>query len=116
MHELSIAQELKTAVEEIMRDHPEERVTEVHVCIGELQSIIPETLHTSFQAITDETALHNTRLIIHPRSIKTHCATCDCEFVIKEFSFICPHCQGTQLQVISGDELHIQSLETEPWP
>ncbi len=116
MHELSIAQELKTAVEEIMQDHPKERVTEVHVRIGELQSIIPEILHSSFQAITECTVLQNARLIIHPCSIETHCITCDREFVVQEFSFICPHCQGTQLQVISGDELHIQSLETEPWP
>ena len=41
------------------------------------------------------------------------CASCDTEFPVDNYQFICPSCSGPDISIVSGEELFIDSLEGE---
>jgi hydrogenase nickel incorporation protein HypA/HybF len=41
------------------------------------------------------------------------CQTCNQTFKLEEFNWTCPHCQGNIVDVISGKELLVESIEVE---
>ncbi|MCK5556754.1 MAG: hydrogenase maturation nickel metallochaperone HypA, partial [Candidatus Hydrogenedentes bacterium] len=41
------------------------------------------------------------------------CASCDTEFPVDNYQFICPSCGGPDISIVSGEELFIDSLEGE---
>lgn len=45
--------------------------------------------------------------------LKMRCKTCNNEFEINDYAYICPNCQKTDCELISGNELLIKSLEAE---
>jgi hydrogenase nickel incorporation protein HypA/HybF len=44
------------------------------------------------------------------------CTACDREWEIELPAFRCPSCGGAEVQVVSGDELEVESIEVEEEP
>ena len=113
MHELSIAQNI---VEMIQRHIPQDewnQVVAVKVRIGAVAGIVPDSLKFSFQAITAESALCNARLITEHIPFRVHCRTCNSTTENEDGFAMCGDCESTDIQVLSGTELHVVEIELE---
>jgi len=113
MHELSIAQNI---VEMIQRHIPQDewnQVVAVKVRIGAVAGIVPDSLKFSFQAITAESALCNARLITEHIPFRVHCRTCNTTTENEDGFAMCGECESTDIQVLSGTELHVVEIELE---
>jgi hydrogenase nickel incorporation protein HypA/HybF len=113
MHELSIAQNI---VEIIQKNIPEpewEHVFKVHLKIGELGGVVPESLEFSFQAITSESPLRHARLDIESVPFRVQCYNCKAITENEAGFVICEKCGSTNTKVISGSELHVTEIEIE---
>jgi len=116
MHELTIAQNIVSIIEEELkkRDQLEARVNQVFFNTGRLNAVIPESLRHNFNRIKNEKPfLREAELVIKEIPIVIRCRDCGEESTIEEPIFMCQHCNSTNIEVISGKKMYIDSLEID---
>lgn len=113
MHELSIATSIVEAVTEEIRLRHLPAPQAIVVRVGALSGVLPDALQFSYEAITVDTPLANTKLIIEEIPVTAVCHACNAEFAVEAFAFACPECNSSRIEVIRGEELDIAYLEIE---
>lgn len=113
MHETAIARQIVVIVEETLKSYPNARCKTVHVQIGELTAVIPESLIFAYQAATADTPLSESKLNIITIPILAECKTCSQQFGIRDFDFHCPFCRSQDIEIRQGRELHVEKLELD---
>jgi len=111
MHELGIATEIINIVQHEMIKRHLDKIKTIGLRIGALSGVDPEALTFGFQAATMDTPLTGTELAIEHIPVQGSCKSCDKEFEVKDFIFICPHCDSRDIQIMHGEELDISYLE-----
>jgi hydrogenase nickel incorporation protein HypA/HybF len=107
MHELSICTSIAAIVSEHADGRPVERV---HLDIGHLRQVIPDTLRYSWGIVATEPPLAGSELVINHIPATLACRACGARTTIDVPVFRCP-CGSTQTDVVSGQELLVRSLE-----
>jgi hydrogenase nickel incorporation protein HypA/HybF len=114
VHELSICYGILEvaagALEALPRPLP--RVERVSVRIGRLTAVVPDTLRHYFGLLTPGTALEGAALVIDEVPIRGRCGDCAGRFEIDTLSFTCPRCGSGLVELLSGRELEVVSLDT----
>ena len=113
MHEMSIAQSLIEMIKEEMQRHDAKTLRSVRLNIGEMTAVVPDALSFCFEVATTGTELEGARLIMDIIPLKGFCRDCKMEFVIKEYTFICPSCLSTKIEIIAGQDLSIVEIEVD---
>ncbi len=113
MHEFSIANSIVSTITQEMEQRNLTNLKEVGVRIGALSGVDPESLRFSFEVIIAETPFSNARLKIENIPVQGKCHTCNREFEVKKFIFICPLCDSRNIEAIHGEELDVAYLEVE---
>ena len=112
MHEMGIAlQIVEIAVASLPADLGDARVAAVNLKIGKLAAVVPESLRFCFDAAIKDTRLSGARLVIEEVPVVARCKDCRAQWAINEPVFICPTCEGGSLEILSGRELDIESIE-----
>lgn len=114
MHELSICQGImqvaSAALDPLSRPFP--RICRITVRIGRLTAVVPESLRYHFDLLAPGTVLEGATLVIEEVPVRGHCADCTTRFTIDALSFTCPGCGSGFVELLSGRELQVVSLET----
>jgi hydrogenase nickel incorporation protein HypA/HybF len=113
MHELSLAQNIISIMEEQMRDRPSSRVTAVHVQVGKMSNVLVDSLIFGFDTLICGTAFNDAKLVIEEPPVQVRCRSCFAESEINHLNFICGQCGGVDVEVIGGNELFVDSIEIE---
>ena len=115
MHEFSICQGLvKAILSELKKlDPPNPKLVKASVVIGRLRQIIPETLQSSYEALTKDTAIAGSKLQIINAPIIARCPNCGWEGEIKENHFRCGKCGCGEIELSGGMELYLNNLTVE---
>jgi hydrogenase nickel incorporation protein HypA/HybF len=87
------------------------KVERVNLTVGKLSAVVPESLRFCFQVASRETALEGAELNIEEIPVVARCKQCRHQWTIDEPVFRCPACDGTTIDVVSGRELDIRSIE-----
>ena len=112
MHEMGIAlQIVEIATASLPADLGNARVAQVNLKIGKLAAIVPESLRFCFDVAIKDTALEGCQLDIEEMSVVARCKDCNAQWTIDEPVFICKTCQSGSLEILSGRELDIESIE-----
>jgi hydrogenase nickel incorporation protein HypA/HybF len=110
MHEMSITQGI---VEICENSAAGRKVLSVTLEIGELSSVIPDSVEFCFEACTRDTALEGARLLIDRIPARGHCLACSTEFPVKAYYEACPNCGEYRVEILTGEELRVKELEVE---
>lgn len=113
MHELSVAQALVEQVEQIVQAQNAKGVSLIRVRIGALSGVVPELLGTAFSLAAAGSTAALARLEMVEAPIRVHCQTCGTESDATANRLLCGACGDWHTQVISGDELILESVELE---
>lgn len=109
MHELSICGAIAGIVTERAGDR---RVETIHVQVGQLRQIVPDTLTYCWSLVTADTTLGGSRIAVESIPAKIACRTCGGTMEIGDLPvFVCGKCQGVDVEVIAGEEFLITSLD-----
>lgn len=112
MHEMGIAlQIIEIATASIPEDLKSVRVERVNLAVGKLAAVVPDSLRFCFEIAAGETPLAGAELHIEEIPVTASCDDCDHQWTIDQPAFICPACTGGRLQILSGRELDIVSIE-----
>lgn len=115
MHELSIM----TSVLDIVISHAQKngarRVQKVNMQIGIMSDIIPEWAQTYFDMLSKDTIASEAILDIERIPVKIRCRECGHEFGFKdrEWKFSCEKCESSDIELLSGREFMVSSIEIE---
>jgi len=107
VHELSIC----TALASIVEQHAEGRVVaSVHLDVGHLRQVVPETLAFSWEVVVAGTPLEGSVLDVNHIPAVIECRSCGAATTLTAPVFRCP-CGYTAVDVVAGDELVVTSLD-----
>jgi hydrogenase nickel incorporation protein HypA/HybF len=110
MHEFSIA---AAVADTAVRHAGGRRVTVVRVRFGRLRQVVPDSLAFAFGIVTRETVCEGARLEQEIVPARLRCPACETQWEIELPAFRCPDCQGADVEVLSGEELEVESIEVE---
>ncbi len=112
MHEMGIAMEMiNIAISSIPEDIENPQVEKVNVKIGKLSTVVPDSLHFCFDTAIKETILDGAVLTIQEVPVVVSCNDCKAEWEISEPVFSCEKCKSGSVEIISGQELEMISIE-----
>ncbi len=109
VHELSLC----AAIADIVTRRAERRhVAVVHVRIGELRQVVPDTLEFCWSMVTDGTYLADADLEIERVPATVHCRSCDqIAPMAGVFAVACPACGSVEVDITAGDEFDVTALD-----
>ncbi len=112
MHEMGIAMQVAEIAEaSIPEDMKDSQVESVNLRVGKLAAVVPDSLRFCFEIITKDTRLAGAALNIEEVPVTARCKACDIEWDIDGPVFTCIKCKSGSIEVMSGQELEISSIE-----
>ena len=112
MHEMGIAlQIVDIARASIPEDMVSPRVERIHLKVGKLAAVIVDNLTFCFEVAAKETVLAGAELVVEEIPVTARCRQCRAQWTIDEPVFVCRDCQSGDLEILSGRELDIESID-----
>ena len=107
MHELAIAE---SVVDTVTQRLPGAKITRVHLEIGALSGVVPDSIKFCFDLATEGTPLEGAALEITEPPARCRCRACGTEFRPDPPIVLCP-CGSADVAVLGGEELKILSVQ-----
>ena len=118
MHEMSLVRPLIQIIKEEAEAAGVEKITAVHLVIGEGRDIVIHLLESMFQFMARGTVAENAKVIVQHVPYMVKCNQCQTEFhleVMEPEKWVCPGCGAYKdYKQVSGQEFYISKLEATP--
>jgi hydrogenase nickel incorporation protein HypA/HybF len=113
MHELPVTESILEIALRHARDAGAKRITDLHLVIGQLASIIDDSVQFYWDIISKGTLAENA--ILHFRRIPAEmlCKDCRARYQPSDDDFACPQCGSTHIQITAGEEFYLESIDVE---
>jgi hydrogenase nickel incorporation protein HypA/HybF len=112
MHEMGIAIQIidiaKSSIPKNLDGVPIERV---NIAVGKMSAIVPSSLKFCFDIATKQTPLEGATLHIEELPVTLQCKNCNNKWTADQPMFVCEKCEHTEVEMLSGRELDILSIE-----
>ncbi len=109
MHELSVCASIADIVN---RRAAERRVAAIHLRIGQLRQVVPDTLLYCWSVLSADTELDGSVLEVESVPARISCNACGHETEIGDYPlFVCAGCDGVDVEVVAGEEFLITALD-----
>ena len=110
MHELSLSSAI---VNTAVKHAGGRRVTVVSLRVGRLRQVVPDTLEFYFEFVARDTLCEGARLEQEVIDARLRCTPCAREWEIEIPAFRCPTCGGSEVEIATGNEFEVESIEVE---
>jgi len=112
MHEMGIAlQVLEICQASIPPEMENPRVERINLKIGKLSAVVADSLRFCFEAASQDTIFSGVELAIEEIPVIIRCNDCQAETEIDEPLFSCAQCGSNNIEMISGREMDISTIE-----
>ena len=111
MHEAGLMQNVLEMSLERAKAHNAARIEAINIKIGVLAGVVPDALEFAFEAMKKGTMAENARLNVDYAPVVCWCRGCEKEFKPEDFSSICPACGKNDIEIRSGLEMNLISIE-----
>ena len=113
MHELAVTENII----DIACRHAQEagggHITRIHLVIGELSSIVDDSVQFYFDFIAQDTLAAGAELTFQRIPITIVCGECEHKWQPTTADWTCPQCGADKARVVAGREFYIDSIEVE---
>lgn len=112
MHELSLCGAIAEIAFRRAADRP---VSVIHLRVGQLRQVVPDSLIFCWDMVTEGTELEGS--VLHLESVRAElsCRDCAIEFTLPDPpAFACPRCGGLNVSVVAGEDFDVTALEFVP--
>jgi hydrogenase nickel incorporation protein HypA/HybF len=113
MHELSVTQ----SILEIALRHAEnanaQRITDLYLVIGQLSSIVDDSVEFYWDIIAKETIAAGANLHFKRLPIEVLCLECENRFNPNKGDYTCPQCRSSQIKIVQGEEFLLEAINIE---
>jgi len=113
MHELAVTESILN----IALDHAQRsgavRVTDLYLVIGQLSSIVDDSVQFYWDIVSNETICAGAQLHFERIPAQMKCLDCDHGYAISHGLEACPQCGSFRVRVHAGEEFRLESIEVE---
>ena len=102
---------IEIATASIPDDIENVRVERVNLKVGKLSAVVPDSLRFCFEIAAKDTPLSGAELHIDEIPVIAVCRECHTKWRINEPAFRCKECESGSIDIVSGRELDIESIE-----
>ena len=113
MHELSITQSMIDIVLEKAGKAGAKEIKTINLVIGELSGFVEESVKFYFNFLARDTIAEGAELNFMPVSAQGKCRLCGTVFSLQEADWNCPQCGVSDIDIIAGRELFVESINVE---
>ena len=89
------------------------RIASLHLKLGTFSGVVEDALRFSFEVASRETRAEGAVLEVESIPLMIRCADCGRESAIQPFLFQCPSCGSRRVDILTGRELALDSIEGE---
>jgi hydrogenase nickel incorporation protein HypA/HybF len=113
MHELAVTESILEIAIRHAQQASAARVADIYLVIGQLSSIVDDSVQFYWDAITEDTICSGAKLHFKRIAARMHCQDCSGEFEMASQLEPCPACGSYRLVVTAGEEFYMDSIEVE---
>ena len=113
MHELSITENILAITLRHAAQANATRVTDIHLVIGQLASIVDDSVSFYWDIISKGTLAEGAELHFQRIPTEMECLACDQRYQPNDRQLACPHCGSHQVKVVAGEEFYLESIGVE---
>jgi len=113
VHELAVTQNILDIVLSEAKAAQASRITKISLVIGELSGVVSDCVLFYFDFLKKGNAAEKATIDFRLVPAELRCRDCLTNFNPKDSAWICPNCRNTSLEVISGRECYVESIEVE---
>ena len=110
MHELSLA---GAVIDTATRHADGRRITAVHLRVGHLRQVVPDSLQFYFGHVAQGTPCEGARLSLEVVPAELCCNDCGAGWELAEVAFRCPSCGAGVVAVVAGEEFEVEWINVE---
>jgi hydrogenase nickel incorporation protein HypA/HybF len=112
MHELPVIESICAAVSQIAEKYPGRRVTKINIVVGDLSSIIDDSLEYYFDNIRKDPLLTKAGLHITRTPAIAICGACHSKIAVSlPLNDACTKCGSKNIRINGGLEFYLDSIE-----
>lgn len=113
MHELAVTQSILNIVLNYAEKAGAAKVTKIYLVIGELSSIVDESVQFYWEIIAKNTLAEQADLIFRRVSASLECLDCNTIYQLDGNVIYCPSCGSTRIKILSGEEFYLEAIDIE---
>jgi len=119
MHELPISQNILKIALRYGDESKAKRITDLYLVIGQLSSIIDDSIQFYWPIISKGTIAEDAILHFKRIPAKLECAQCGTSYLIEDGNLTliedgnlttCPTCDSSQIKILTGKEFQLESI------
>ena len=113
MHEQSIVESIMALSLEHTKKANAGKIRRIYLVVGDLSGVVDESMNFYFRILSKNTLADQAELFFMHTPAQLRCRHCETVFEPQKLNFHCPQCQEEQVDIVSGRELYIESLDVE---
>jgi hydrogenase nickel incorporation protein HypA/HybF len=113
MHEQGIVESLLALALENAEKAKASKILRIYLVVGELSGVFDEAVDFYFGFLSRDTIAAEASLFFTITPAQLRCRNCNTVFSPEKLDLHCPKCKEQQVEIISGRELYIDSMEVE---
>lgn len=113
MHEMAIAQGILDIVLKTAAENNAKKVTGIKLLVGQMTQIEPESLTFGFEALAIGSIAEGANVDITIVPLVGQCNSCEQQFPVERYCFVCPNCNSASVALVSGRELAVDYVEVD---
>ena len=113
MHELPVTQSILEIALRHAQEHEAGRITDLHIVIGDLATIIDDSVQFYWDIISAGTIAEGAELHFRRIPIQMKCLACSHEYSPEKGELACPSCQSTQVEILAGKEFTLEAIDVD---
>ena len=113
MHELAVTEGILNIAMQHASRAGAVRVTGLNLVIGQLASIVDDSVQFYWDMISEGTICAGAKLHFERRPATLKCLDCNHAYALDGALTDCPNCHSVRIKVITGEEFFVESIEIE---
>jgi hydrogenase nickel incorporation protein HypA/HybF len=111
MHELAITEQIAEIAIRHGEKNRAQKVTDLYLVIGELSTVIDDSVQFYWDLVTDQTICKGARLHFNRIPALFRCLDCEKDYPLTEGQLApCPQCGSIRMEILQGKEFHLESI------
>ena len=113
MHEQSIVESLLLLALKKADEAKASKIIRIYLVVGELSGVLEEAVDFYFSFLARNTIAAEASIFYMHVPVQLRCRNCDNVFLPEKLNLDCPNCKEQQVEIVTGRELYIESMEVE---
>ncbi len=113
MHEQPIVESLLSVALEKADEAAASKIVGIYLVNGELSGANSENIEFYFAFLSKDTIADQASIFFIQPPTEVRCRVCNTEFIPVNLNLTCPNCHKRKIEILSGRELYVESVEVE---